>query len=138
MEGEQLQHRAIGERGDWGLRCCLCRRANGDFREEQTVTGKQSLWREEVDPRSRPPPNQRPLRGFACKFRGPPSPSLRMLDALDNFCPGPGQPCLRRLLPEASAAVPLLSAARPPAALRPDPTSSAEAMRWRSSGTTTE
>lgn len=31
MKGEQLQQGAIGGRGDWGVRCCLCRRANGDF-----------------------------------------------------------------------------------------------------------
>jgi hypothetical protein len=31
MKGEQLQLGAIGGRGDWGVRCCLCRRANGVF-----------------------------------------------------------------------------------------------------------
>lgn len=31
MKGEQLQPGAIGRRGDWGVRCCLYRRANGDF-----------------------------------------------------------------------------------------------------------
>jgi hypothetical protein len=65
MEEEQLQQRAIGERGDWGCDAAFCRRANGDFREG--AESVRELGGEELGHWA----NQQHVRAFACKFRGP-------------------------------------------------------------------
>lgn len=67
MEEEQLQQRAIGERGDWGCDAAFCRRANGDFREDSDGSRVcEGVGGEKLADSA----NQGRVRGFACKFRG--------------------------------------------------------------------